>query len=1051
MNLMTPFHSFAAPSLAAALDDVIAAGPDAPLYHFHDSRGTEVASFTRAGWQRRAAGIADGLAQEAGIKPGDRVVLAYPAGLEMMAGFFGALRLGAIPVPVPPLAQAATRNRIDQVARDCGARAVLTSGSGEYPALPTFNSLNWPDATPRPSAPAGPDDLAFLQYTSGSTSAPRGVRVLNRNLLHNCRIVVDHPHPIAVSWLPQHHDMGLIGYGLYPALAGGVLHGLAPATFIARPRLWLELMTKYRATSGSAPDFAFTHILDRLSPDDLKGLDLSSIRFLMAAAEPIRPETYARFLRAMAPLGLDPDMFYVAYGLAEATLAVTSYGRTPLSLAARDLARGEARQGASPAAIAACVRVMSCGRPLGDTEIAIVPVEREATPAPLPAGAVGEVWIAGASICDGYWGQESRPAFGNQLSGSQREWLATGDIGFLHDEELVICGRAKDMIILRGQNFYPHDMELSAARALNARSANVAATERSGGGLLIIAEHAGRTLPDPLAAVRAIRADIGVEVDELLILSPRSLPRTSSGKLMRHQVAALAQDPELRILARYRRADTAPTDDRPFGWLLSRYRLTGDETASLADIGVDSLDLVGLLHEVQDMLAGQGAGAMADNVDARLIQRLSIADLLGMAQAFADNPASAIAVLGSNLVAVQAEARAAEARLMAADAARPAAALQWSTRTPPGLNDGPILLSGATGFLGPFLLASLTEQSTAPLIALVRGGSADEGRARLLRSAQEAGIAAGTIAAISARTEIIPSDLEAPSLGLPPATHQRLAQEAATIIHNGAMVNYLFDYSRMRAANILGTEAMLALAAAGRPKTFNHISTTFIFGWATRPVLLESFDNADMELLDFGYSQSKWVSERLVSTAQKSGLPTRIFRPALITPSVCGGGNAFDITIRLLKFMMDHGISVSALNQVSFTPVDLVARNIIAISGQPATAGGTFHVVRDDYATMADITDRIAAQTARRFRPYELKAFVPEVIRRATRDDLLFPLLDFLINSIDNIASMEFKRYDSSAYQSARNSSPHAVPDPSLEDTVTGILKFMQRQGLLRH
>jgi thioester reductase-like protein len=202
-------------------------------------------------------------------------------------------------------------------------------------------------------------------------------------------------------------------------------------------------------------------------------------------------------------------------------------------------------------------------------------------------------------------------------------------------------------------------------------------------------------------------------------------------------------------------------------------------------------------------------------------------------------------------------------------------------------------------------------------------------------------------------------------------------------------------------------------------------------------------------LLDFGYSQSKWVAEQVVLAAGRAGLPTRIFRPALITPSVTGGGNNFDIAIRLLAFMIKHGIGVDTLNQVSFVPGNVTANNIVAISSLQDTIGRTFHVVRDDYANMIDITNLINAQMGRRFQLFPLRDFVPEVIRRCTKEDILFPLLDFLIGSVDNISAMEFKRYDSSCYKQARNSSPCGVADPSLGATVAGILGFMQKTGLL--
>src|SRR6202041_2853145 len=179
------------------------------------------------------------------------------------------------------------------------------------------------------------------------------------------------------------------------------------------------------------------------------------------------------------------------------------------------------------------------------------------------------------------------------------------------------------------------------------------------------------------------------------------------------------------------------------------------------------------------------------------------------------------------------------------------------------------------------------------------------------------------------------------------------------------------------------------------------------------------------------------------------GLATRIFRPALVSPSITGGGNNFDIAVRLVAFMVNHGIGVDAMNQVSFVPADITANNIVAISATPGTENQTYHVVRDDYANMMDITVLITKATGRQFEVFSLPDFVPELIRRCGKEDLLFPLLDFLVGSVDTISAMEFKRYDSSSYQAARDASAWGKPDPSLEDTVNGILKFMYRKGII--
>jgi thioester reductase-like protein len=361
-----------------------------------------------------------------------------------------------------------------------------------------------------------------------------------------------------------------------------------------------------------------------------------------------------------------------------------------------------------------------------------------------------------------------------------------------------------------------------------------------------------------------------------------------------------------------------------------------------------------------------------------------------------------------------------------------------------------VLLTGGTGFIGPFLVKSLLEQTRAKIYVLVRASDERQGRQRLKAAMETMGPSASLLLEkFEARVIPVCGDLGQPKLGLTQEIWDLLAGEIDTVFHNGATVNYLFNYDRMRDANVLGTNEVLRLAFEGRAKSFNYVSTTFVFGWAVKSVLYETDLNENMELLDFGYSQSKWVAEQVVVNARRRGLPARIFRPALVSPSVDGGGNNFDIAVRLVAFMVNHGIGVDALNQVSFVPADIAANNIVAISTTPGTANKTYHVTRDDYANMLDITGLITKATGRQFEVFSLPGFVPELIGRCRKEDLLFPLLDFLVGSVDNISAMEFKRYDSSCYQAARNASAWGKADPSLEDTVNGILRFMQRKGII--
>jgi thioester reductase-like protein len=456
------------------------------------------------------------------------------------------------------------------------------------------------------------------------------------------------------------------------------------------------------------------------------------------------------------------------------------------------------------------------------------------------------------------------------------------------------------------------------------------------------------------------------------------------------------------------------------------------------------------MHELAELLGQNGAGNIAEQVDIGLIQETSISTLFRLAARLQSDPISAIAQVSHALLGAQEIRRSIDRERMSADRV-------LSFNPPPFTPnlislDKPrtVFLTGGTGFLGPSLLTSIIQQTNARIYVLVRSVSSSMASERL-SAALTMSAAHGDAFWRAFRERVIPicGDLEQPKLGLDAQTWSQLAKEVDTIYHSGAAVNYLHNYSRMRGANVRGTNEVLKFAFEGNWKILNYISTTFIFGWARKHILYESDSNEKMELLDFGYSQSKWVAEQIVAAARSRGLVTRIFRPSLITPSVAGDANSFDISLRLLLFMIKHGIGVEALNQVSFVPADIVANNIVAISNCGWTSNKNFHVTRDAYANMIDIVNVITKLTGHSFTFYKLPKFVPEVIRRCTRDDLLFPLLDFLVGSIDNISAMESKRYDNSAYQRARDASSCGKPDPSLDDTVMGILRFMHRKKMV--
>src|SRR5271154_6178382 len=1074
-------------SILGHLDRLADEHPDKLLYSYLDVSGDPIESYTYASFLQRVEAIAAHLWKGGRFATGNRLLLAYPPGLEMICAFFGCVRAGLIPVPVYPPSSRGFQSalyKMVHIAKDCQASGILTN-KDYHASLKTnltrsgvsasgvdvdyISGLPW--IVTEDYVHTISDELfietskiLFLQYTSGSTMEPKGVIVTHENILETCPLVIDHPDPVVVSWLPQYHDMGLIGCYLYPALKGGTTYGFAPTDFIQRPTLWFDAIKTYGASASAAPNFAYDYCLraGRHSKESFESCDLSSLRVLMVAAEPVKPDTYTRFLQAFQPYGLRSESFFVAYGLAENTLAVSLRGRNIISINKNAVALGKARMTTEVSEIGASTQIVSCGTPLPGLTVKIVDPEKHIA---LEPGRIGEVWVAGGSKCLGYWNNPELTLtmfHARMVDDSPYDdgYLRTGDMGFFHDGELFVCGRIKDMIIVRGQNYYPQDIEEVAEKASGLIRSNCVAAfqinEDSEPALAIVAEVKNpKALPDALKIAAAVRNYLNVEVALISFIAPRAIPRTSSGKIMRHKTKHMWLQGQFTLLSEFSREKDAglstsgSAGQSPFDVLKARYNLTGTESYNLIEAGLDSMDLVVFMHEIKELLKDKDADVLARQVDIGLVQRLSVAELFKLAEQLEHAPEEALVPLRRSLVTFREEQRAAEVLIMKNDTKLnfepPAPASLRETQT---LNH--VLLTGGTGFIGPFLMKSLLEQTRAKIHVLVRSSDEHQGKERLRAAMETIGHCTAELMQVF-ETRVLPvcGDLGQKELGLTRRAWDFLANETDAVFHNGATVNYLLNYDRMRDANVGGTNEVVRLAFEGRAKSFNYVSTTFIFGWAVKKVLYETDFNENMELLDFGYSQSKWVSEQVVMDARRHGLATRIFRPALVSPSVNGGGNNFDIAVRLVAFMVNHGIGVDALNQVSFVPADIVANNIVAISTTPGTENKTYHVVRDDYANMLDITDLITKATGRRFEVFGIRDFVPELIRRCRKEDLLYPLLDFLVGSVNNISAMEFKRYDNSSYQAARDASVWGKPDPSLEDTVNGILRFMQRKGII--
>lgn len=554
--------------------------PDRAAYTFLKDQETLEAVLTYHELDLRARTIAAHL-QSLGL-PGERAVLLYPPGLDFLTAFFGCLYAGVIAVPAYPPRQNRSLDRILAITNDCQARAALTISpileniTRQFADYPSLHAMRWiatetlnHSAAQEWEYPAiTGDTLAFLQYTSGSTSAPKGVMVTHNSLLWTLEDLDrpwEHtPQSVMVSWLPTFHDMGLIYGTLMPIYKSFACYLMAPVTFLQQPLCWLQAISIYRGTHSAAPNFAFDLCVEKTTPEQRASLDLHSWRNVLNAAEPVRKETMQSFTEAFAPAGFRAEAFSPGFGLAEASLKVTaahiSAAPRLCTLRADELMQHRIRE-ASPED-ADKQDIVGCGWTHIDARIVIVdPDSRRQCPPDL----VGEIWVASPAIAKGYWNRpiETADTFQAYLADTgEGPFLRTGDLGFIRDQELFITGRVKDLIIIRGLNYYPQDIEFTVENchpALRPSCGAAFSVEIAGEERLVITQEVRRThirkldVEEVVGAIRqAVAEAYELQVYAVSLLRTNSIYKTSSGKIQRRACRAAFLEGTLTEVAAWR-------------------------------------------------------------------------------------------------------------------------------------------------------------------------------------------------------------------------------------------------------------------------------------------------------------------------------------------------------------------------------------------------------------------------------------------------------------------------------------------------------------------
>jgi amino acid adenylation domain-containing protein/thioester reductase-like protein len=563
--------------------------PDRQAYAFlgdGDLSSQLVDTVTFAELDQQARTLAAALQARAQV--GERVLLLFPPGLEFIAAYFGCLYAGMIAVPSYPPRPNRYSTRLTGIIQDSQPKLALTTPdilknrTTRFAQTPVLSNLDWLDVTALDPAlaetwqptPIDSSDIAFLQYTSGSTGSPKGVMVSHANLMHNIRTIawsfrID-VNGTGLFWLPNYHDMGLIGGILTPLYVGGRSILFAAASFLQRPRRWLQAISHYRATVSGAPNFAYQLCLDKITPVQAAEFDLSCLQTMFCGAEPIRAETLQAFADRFAPYGFNPKSFYPCYGLAENTLLVTGadgmQGMQTLVLNSIALQQNRVEQviPGTPGS----QTLTSCGQALYGQQVRIVdPLELTEC----PSDTVGEVWVHGGSVAQGYWHNPTATAetFQAYTQAGAGPYLRTGDLGFLHSDQLYITGRLKDLIIIHGRNHYPQDIEFTVSNSSDGLEPGMCAAfsvpTEAGEALVVVQEVTRQNRQPDITAIaqqarRAVAETHEIQLHALVLIKPLSVDRTSSGKIKRSATRQAYLNGTLSVLAEWKQADLpAPT------------------------------------------------------------------------------------------------------------------------------------------------------------------------------------------------------------------------------------------------------------------------------------------------------------------------------------------------------------------------------------------------------------------------------------------------------------------------------------------------------------
>lgn len=965
--------------------------PGRKLYDFLDCAaqpfGQDVVTVGTA-W-RKAADMAAELRAK-GAKKGDRAIILSMQDAGTVYAVWGCMIAGVVFTVIPPPIDEGKLSRFISVLRSCKPKFLISNEGLEKEsdqnvtgpllrrAFLNVVSLKriYTDKIPaaRESAelcPHGPKDLCYLQYTSGSTSAPKGVMVTYGNLMaciSQCLEAFDfQTGNNLASWVPFYHNIGLIVAIFLPVIANsGISYFIPTLQFLAKPTVWLQVLSQFKVNITAAPNSAYEVCARLVSPEAARGYDLSHVTHLINGSEFVSAATVEKFCRLF---GISENAFAPGYGLSEcvcvATVASMDYHRM-------DIRVEDYRGGRFVPALrgeAGTKAIVGVGRAAGDMEI--VAIRSDGTPC--EPGEIGEICLRSASVCAGYWqNPEETKRFRTAIPGYEGSFYRTGDMGVIHEGQLYLTGRIKEMIIISGKNIFPSDITLlfheqGVALPMDAMTV-FSVPSGEGERPVLVAEAPADTdfrgISGELNRLTAQHFDFSFA--DIVFVREGTLPRTDNRKIKTLAAKALYEDGRLSALystsgqgqAASEAAaprmkvslppDAAPEQVAPVIREIFRSLLPGDDFGpedSFLELGGDSLRMMELVCSLE-----QDLGVAID------LRQVAAAPTVAGISAYisgllrGDDGASSLDL---------------RAECVLPEEIRPK---NGYVHTPDQCRN--IFLTGTTGFLGAYLIQSLIRQRRGKGIKIYCHARAAGREAAMERIVDNMKRFRCWKESYRDYITPVPGDLNLPRLGMSPEDWKRLSQRADMVIHNGAVLNFVYPYSQLRQTNVLGTAECLRFACEGRAKYFHYISSYSVYDNPSHfdRTVTEDDPLESPEGYFLGYSETKWVAEKLVQIARERGLRAAVYRPGDITGTLRDGiWKLEDLISRSLVGCAQLGYLPDVEVNLHLTPVDYVADAVAAIAFREESTGRAFNLINHDILPVA----RIAALMARLGYPAE--------------------------------------------------------------------------------